>query len=109
MKRVVMLLAGAACAVLSARTTSGSRSIAGVWRVSGEGFDSTARLPGTLGGACLGKRWTENDFRTTMDFQQSQALVQEWQYVGRAEWARTVELAAEDCRHPLELFLERVM
>ena len=81
----------------------------GTWNVKGEGFAGVATVPGTLAEARLGKRWTENDFTTTMDFQQSQALVQEWQYVGRAEWTRTVELTAGDCRRQLEIFLERVM
>ena len=84
-------------------------SLAGVWRAEGEGFAGEARLPGTLAAAHLGKRWTAHDFETTMDLPQSEALVQEWQYVGRAEWTRTVELSAADCRYPLELFLERVM
>ena len=81
----------------------------GTWRVSGEGFSGEAKLPGTLAAAHLGKRWTERDFQTTMDLPQSEALVQEWQYVGKAVWTRTVDLPAEECGRPLELFLERVM
>ena len=84
-------------------------SLSGLWRVEGEGFSGEAKLPGTLAAAHLGKRWTEHDFTTTMDLPQSEALVQEWQYVGKATWMRTVELSESDCRHPLELFLERVM
>lgn len=81
----------------------------GVWQVSGTNFAGTAELPGTLAKAHLGTRWTERDFQTTMDLPQSEALVQEWQYVGKAVWSRTVELAAEDCAVPRELMLERVM
>ncbi|MBQ3288619.1 MAG: hypothetical protein IJH50_04340 [Kiritimatiellae bacterium] len=84
-------------------------SLAGSWHVEGEGFAGEAKLPGTLAAAHLGKRWTEHDFQTTMDLPQSEALVQEWQYVGKATWTRTVELSAADRRRPLELFLERVM
>ena len=109
MKKTIPFLAAAFCAAFAAEASSYVKPLDGVWQVKGGGFDSKAELPGTLGSAHLGKRWTESDFRKTMDFQQSQSMVQEWQYVGRAEWARTVELAAEDCRHPLELFLERVM
>ena len=81
----------------------------GMWSVCGDGFAGEAHLPGTLAAAHLGERWTERDFQTTMDLPQSEALVQEWQYVGKATWTRKVVLDAEDCRRPLELFLERVM
>ena len=83
--------------------------LGGVWQVSGDGFSGEANLPGTLAAAKLGKRWTERDFRNTMDLPQSEALVQEWQYAGKATWTRTFELSAADCRQPSELFLERVM
>ena len=96
--------------VISAMLASAcALSLGGLWNVSGDGFSGEAPLPGTLASAHLGRRWTERDFQTTMDLPQSEALVQEWQYAGRAEWTRTVELAAADCAHPLELFLERVM
>ena len=93
----------------SVLTASPELSLAGSWYVKGEGFAGEANLPGTLAAAHFGKRWTEHDFETTMDLEQSEALVQEWQYVGPAEWTRTVELSAADCRYPMELFLERVM
>ena len=83
--------------------------LSGTWHVEGDGFAGEAALPGTLAAAHLGKRWTERDFQTTMDLPQSEALVQEWQYAGKATWTRTVELSKEDCAHPMELFLERVM
>ena len=107
MVRMTLTIAAAALTFLAnAETTV---SLAGTWHVKGEGFAGEATLPGTLAAARLGKRWTEGDFQTTMDLPQSEALVQEWQYVGRAEWTRTVELTEADCAHPLELFLERVM
>ena len=81
----------------------------GVWKVAGDGFSGEARLPGTLAASKLGKRWTEKDFARTLDAQQAHSLVQEWQYVGKAVWSRTVELTAADCAYPLEIFLERVM
>ena len=83
--------------------------LAGKWQVSGTNFNGVARLPGTLAAAGLGHRWTERDFQITMDLPQSEALVQEWQYVGKAVWRRTVVLSEADCTQPLELFLERVM
>ena len=86
-----------------------SINLGGEWMVEGDGFSGEAKLPGTLAAAHLGKRWTEHDFQTTMDLPQSEALVQEWQYVGKATWTRSVELSAADCEHPMELFLERVM
>ena len=97
-----------ACFCIALDQASGI-SLAGSWRVEGEGFTGDATLPGTLATAHLGKRWTPRDFETTMDLPQSEALVQEWQYVGKATWTRTVELSQADCAYPLELFLERVM
>ena len=83
--------------------------LAGRWLVQGEGFSGEAQLPGTLADAHMGRRWTEHDFSVTMDLPQSEALVQEWQYAGKASWSRTVVLSPADCAHPAELFLERVM
>ena len=90
-------------------STEPIRDLGGRWQVSGDGFAGEAALPGTLAQAHLGRRWTEQDFRTTMDLPQSEALVQEWQYAGKAVWRRTIELTAADCVEPAELFLERVM
>ena len=84
-------------------------TLSGTWHVEGDGIAGTAQLPGTLAAAHLGKRWTVHDFQTTMDLPQSEALVQEWQYVGKATWTRAVELTEADCEYPMELFLERVM
>ena len=78
-------------------STVASINLGGEWMVEGEGFAGEANLPGTLAEAHLGKRWTEHDFQTTMDLPQSEALVQEWQYVGKATWTRSVELSAADC------------
>ena len=97
---------GAAALLLSA---GADVTLFGTWHVEGDGIAGEAKLPGTLAEVHLGKRWTVHDFETTMDLPQSEALVQEWQYVGKAIWTRTVELSAEDCEHPMELFLERVM
>lgn len=83
--------------------------MSGDWHVTAPGIDAQIRLPGTLGGAKLGRRWTENDFKTTLDLPQSEALVQEYQYVGPAEYERSFELSEELCTHDLELVLERVM
>ena len=105
-KKCILWLLSAAVLAASAET---ELSLAGAWQVKGDGFSGKAELPGTLAAAHLGKRWTEHDFTVTMDLEQSEALVQEWQYTGKAVWTRTVDLSAADCRRPLELFLERVM
>ena len=107
-KELKSCLVAAACCCIALDQASGI-SLAGSWHVEGEGFAGEATLPGTLAAAHLGKRWTVHDFQTTMDLPQSEALVQEWQYVGKATWKRTVELSSTDCAYPLELFLERVM
>ena len=104
MRSVVVLWAAALLLSAGADVT-----LSGTWHVEGDGIAGEAKLPGTLAEAHLGKRWTVHDFETTMDLPQSEALVQEWQYVGKATWARSVELSAADCEHPMELFLERVM
>ena len=95
-----------ACA---AAGTAVAVDLSGRWHVTAKGIDADIELPGTLGAAHLGMRWTERDFTTTMDLPQSEALTQEWQYVGPAEYVRTFELSAADCAHDLELVLERVM
>ncbi|MBR4170563.1 MAG: hypothetical protein IKR48_02810 [Kiritimatiellae bacterium] len=97
------------CFLVAATCVLADVPLHGVWYVEGEGFSGEAKLPGTLAAAHLGKRWNVHDFEISMDPIQSEALVQEWQYVGKAVWKRTVELSETDCRHPLELFLERVM
>lgn len=104
MRSVVVLWAAALILSAGADVT-----LSGTWHVEGDGIAGEAKLPGTLAAAHLGKRWTVHDFETTMDLPQSEALVQEWQYVGKATWARSVELSAADCENPMELFLERVM
>ena len=106
MKKIVLSGAGA---LLATYAVCADVALDGVWQVTGEGFAAEAKLPGTLAAAHLGQRWTEHDFETTMDLEQSEALVQEWKYEGKAVWTRTVELKAADCRYPVELFLERVM
>ena len=83
--------------------------LSGTWHVTAQDIDADIVLPGTLGGAGLGKRWTEQDFTTTMDLPQSEALVQECQYVGPADYVRIINLSETDCQHDAELFLERVM
>ena len=83
--------------------------LSGTWKVSGDGVCGEARLPGTLAEAGLGKRWTEDDFRNTMDLEQSEALAQEYQFEGRAVYTRDVDLPEADCRQDAELFMERVM
>ena len=77
MKKTVLL---GACALLATSAVCADVALDGVWQVTGEGFAAEAKLPGTLAAAHLGQRWTEHDFETTMDLEQSEALVQEWKY-----------------------------
>lgn len=63
--------------------------LAGTWRVEGEGLSGELTLPGTLGDAKLGTRWTRADFERTLDKPQSGALTLEHQYLGRAVYTRT--------------------
>ena len=103
MKKMILIVG------LALATNGGAVDLGGVWKVSGEDLDGEAHLPGTLAAAQLGKRWTEHDFTVTMDLPQSEALVQECQFVGPAAYVRTFVLSDEDCCGDLELFLERVM
>ena len=83
--------------------------LGGEWQVRGEGCEAKVKLPGTLGANRVGKRWTEHDFTVTMDLEQSEALVQEYQYLGAATYVRTVDIGTDLAGRDLELFLERVM
>lgn len=83
--------------------------LAGTWRVEGEGLSGELTLPGTLGDAKLGKRWTRADFERTLDKPQSGALTLEHQYLGRAVYTRTFTVPPEDAGKPFDLVLERVM
>ncbi len=83
--------------------------LAGSWTVLGKGLKGSCLLPGTLADAKLGTKWTYEDFLKRSDRPQSGALVREYQYLGKARYARTITLSAQECAHPLELFLERVM
>ncbi|MBR3222189.1 MAG: hypothetical protein IKF72_08165 [Kiritimatiellae bacterium] len=99
-------------AVLSVYVITGTVDavdLSGQWHVTAKGIDANIFLPGTLGAAKLGTKWTEHDFQTTMDLPQSEALTQEYQFVGPADYVRTVELSEADCANDLELLLERVM
>ncbi len=88
---------------------TGAIDLGGEWRVTAKGVDTTVGLPGTLAGEKIGRRWVEEDFRTSMDFPQMKALTQEYQFVGEAVYTREVELSEADCRQDLELYLDRVM
>ena len=105
------LSAGETCWFYLDRLVENSDSIdlGGEWRVTAKGIDTTVGLPGTLGGEKIGKRWVEEDFRTSMDFPQMKALSQECQFVGEAVYKREIDLSEGDCKHDLELYLDRVM
>ena len=59
----------------------------------------------TLAAAKIGTTVDGARFPGHDDLPQSEALVQEHQYVGKAVWTRTVTLTKADCAHPAGLFL----
>ena len=81
----------------------------GEWRVTGEGLDGVARLPGTLGDAGLGKEQSYDTWNAISNKQERYALRLQHQFIGEATWSRKVEIPADLVDKPLELFLERVM
>ena len=83
--------------------------LAGTWHVAAKDIAGDISMPGTLCQAKLGRRWTREDFRKCLDYPQQQALVQEFQYVGKAAYTRKIVLSEQDCAGELELFLDRVM
>lgn len=95
--------------LLTSSAVAGTIDLVGRWHVVGNGIDAEVQLPGTLAANQVGRRWTPYDFTHTMDLEQSEALVEEWQYVGRAEYRREFELPAAIAGRELELSLERVM
>ena len=50
---------------VTAAAVTAAKDVSGVWTVSANGFEGEVCLPGTLADARLGKRWTEQDFRTS--------------------------------------------
>ena len=83
--------------------------LGGAWKVSGDGFAGSARLPGTLAEAGFGERQTYETWNKIADRVEKGALRLSHVYRGKAVWSRTVEVPAELAGKPLEVFLERVL
>ena len=107
----VRMAAIAALALVAAQAVAADvvKSLAGEWRVSGEGIEGVVRLPGTLADAKLGRHMTAADWMADTNRASKGALTREWQYRGKAVYEREIELTEEEARHPLELVMERVM
>ncbi len=107
----VRMAAIAALALVAAQAVAADavKSLAGEWRVSGEGIEGVVRLPGTLADAKLGRHKTAADWEADTNRASKGALTREWQYRGKAVYEREIELTEEEARHPLELVMERVM
>ena len=80
----------------------------GEWRVTGEGLEGVAKLPGTLGDAKLGKEQSYESWNAISNKQERYALRLQHQFIGEATWSRKVNIPSELACKPLELFLERV-
>jgi hypothetical protein len=85
------------------------KSLAGEWRVTGNGLSGVVQLPGTLADAKLGTHKTAAYWKADTDRRSKGALTREWQYRGTAVYEREIELTEEEARYPLELVMERVM
>ena len=85
-------------------------SLAGEYTVSGPGVSGTLTLPGTLADARLGRHMTEAEYeKIDPKSIHKGCLTREYQYLGKAAYVRRIVLTEDDCRVPLEVFLERVM
>ena len=82
----VRMAAIAALALVAAQVVAADavKSLAGEWRVSGEGIEGVVRLPGTLADAKLGRRMTAADWEADTNRASKGALTREWQYRGKA-------------------------
>ena len=100
-----LLAALAAASVLAAA----AMDMGGDWRVTGEGLDGIARLPGTLADAGLGTPQSYATWNAISNKQERYALRLRNMFIGKATWSRRVTVPAELAGKPLELFLERVM
>ena len=83
--------------------------LCGEWRVSGEGFDGVAHLPGTLADAGFGAKQDYSTWSVLTNLTEKGALRLSHVYRGKATWSRTVEVPESYSGKALELYLERVM
>lgn len=100
-----LMAALAATLVLAA----GAMELGGEWRVTGEGVDGIARLPGTLADAGLGAPQSYETWNAVSNKQERYALRLRNVFIGQATWSRKVTVPPELSGKPLELFMERVM
>ena len=101
-----LLLASAAAMAAAAAMPL---DMGGVWRVTGEGLDGSAVLPGTLGDARLGAEQSFETWNSISNKQERYALLAQNRFIGKATWSRRVTIPADLAARPLELYLERVL
>ena len=75
------------------------KSLAGEWRVTGNGLSGVVQLPGTLADAKLGTHKTAADWEADKNRASKGALTREWQYRGTAVYEREIELSAEAAKY----------
>ena len=81
----------------------------GAWKVSGNGIDAVATLPGTLADSGIGKVQSYETWNAISNKQERYALRLQHQFIGPATYSRKVNVSADMVGKPLELFLERVL
>ena len=81
----------------------------GAWKVSGNGIDAVATLPGTLADSGIGKAQSYETWNAISNKQERYALRLQHQFIGPATYSRKVNVSADMAGKPLELFLERVL
>ena len=81
----------------------------GKWKVSGEGVDAVAVLPGTLADSGIGKKQSYDIWNAISNKQERYALRLQYQFIGPATYSRKVNIPADMAGKALELFLERVL
>ena len=81
----------------------------GAWKVSGNGIDAVAMLPGTLADSGIGKVQSYETWNVISNKQERYALRLQHQFIGPATYSRKVNVSADMAGKPLELFLERVL
>ena len=81
----------------------------GEWKVSGEGVNAVAVLPGTLADAHVGKAQSYETWNAISNKQERYALRLQYQFIGAATYSRKVNIPGDMAGKPLELFLERVL
>ena len=87
--------------------------LSGEWEVKGTNLIGRLQLPGTLADAKLGEPFTAEDWARTPNMRVRGALSRAYQYLGSADYTRTIVFGKQEVQAAretgLEIFLERVM